>query len=636
MDDSALHLLLIEDNAGDARLLRELLSEVPSVQFEMEHSNLLSQGLQRLQQRHFDIILLDLFLPDSRNLKTFVEIYQHAEQTPIIVITGLDDETLAVKAVQMGAQDYLVKGTLSGELLARSIRYAIERKRTEQKIHEQAALLDVTSDAILVQDLDRQILYWNQGAERLYGWKAEEVLGKSTSHLSTEQSLLQLEGAESALEQVGEWQGELQQLTKADQVITVESRWTLIRNADQTPKSILIVNTDITEKKKLESQFFRTQRLESLGTLASGIAHDLNNILTPILAAAQLLQMKASDPHSQELLQLLEGNAKRGAALVKQVLSFARGVGGKRTTLHIKHLIREIQQIVLETFPKSIEVRTDIAQDVWTVSGDATQLHQVLMNLCVNARDAMPDGGLLKIAVENFLIDENYTRMNLDARVGAYIVITVSDEGSGIAPDILDRIFEPFFTTKDLGKGTGLGLSTVLGIVKSHHGFIDVTSQLSKGTQFRIFLPAIVATELHEPENLAVGNGNNELILVVDDEAAIREVNQATLESYHYRVLTANDGIEAISLYAQHKHEISLVLLDMMMPAMDGATTIRTLQRINPQVKIVAMSGLASSTALENATQVGIQGFLAKPYTARELIKAIEGALRAESAGCRS
>lgn len=636
MDASALHILLIEDNAGDARLLREFLLEVPSVQFEMEHSCLLSDGLQCLQQARFDIILLDLFLPDSRNLATFVEIYQHAEPTPIIVITGLDDETLAVKAVQMGAQDYLVKGKLSGELLARSIRYAIERKRTEQKIHEQAALLDVTSDAILVQDLDRQILYWNQGAERLYGWKAGEVLGKSTSHLVTEQAFPQLETAEAVLSQTGEWQGELQQLTKADQVITVESRWTLMRTADHTPKSILIVNTDVTEKKKLESQFFRTQRLESLGTLASGIAHDLNNILTPILAAAQLLQMKAPDPHSQELLQLLEGNAKRGAALVNQVLSFARGVGGKRTTLQIKHLVREIHQIVLETFPKSIEVRTDVPQDLWTVSGDATQLHQVLMNLCVNARDAMPDGGILKIAVENFLIDENYTRMNLDARVGAYTVITVSDEGSGIAPDILDRIFEPFFTTKEVGKGTGLGLSTVLGIVKSHRGFIDVSSQAGKGTQFRVFLPAIVATEIHEPEDLDVMPGNNELILVVDDEAAIREVNEASLSAYNYRVLTANDGIEAISLYAQHKHEISLVLLDMMMPAMDGITTIRTLQRINAQVKIVAMSGLASSTALAAATDINVQGFLAKPYTAKELIKTIHGALRAESASCRS
>jgi two-component system, cell cycle sensor histidine kinase and response regulator CckA len=633
MAHQIIKVLLIEDNPGDARLIQEFLQEITSIQFEFAHVPLLQQGLTRLQSEHFDIILLDLFLPDSRELETFAEIHKLARTVPIIVITGLNDETLAVKAVHEGAQDYLVKGQLSTELLSRSIRYAIERKQTEQKIHEQAALLDISSDAILVQDLDSKILFWNKGSERLYGWQATEAMGKRASRLLCKDPPEEFEAAEAEVMAVGEWQGELHQVTKTAQPVIVESRWTLMRDGDGSPTSILVVNTNITDKKKLENQFLRTQRLESLGTLASGIAHDLNNILTPILATAQLLQMKSTefDENTQELLHLLEVNAKRGASLVKQVLSFARGVEGKRTSLQIKHLIQENRQIVLETFPKSIELQTDVSPELWTVAGDATQLHQVLMNLCVNARDAMPNGGVLKITAENLMIDEAYARMNLDAKVGAHIMITVSDTGVGIPFEIVDRIFEPFFTTKEIGRGTGLGLSTVLGIVKSHGGFIEVTSQVGSGTQFKVFLPAIGGMETEESDTTEVAIGDNELILVVDDEASIREVNKASLTAYNYRVLTANDGIEAISVYAKHRNEISLVLIDIMMPSMDGATAVRTLKRINPELKVIAMSGILPSVKLPTEANSGIQGFLPKPYTAKELLKAVNDVLKTET-----
>src|SRR6478672_2476740 len=332
-----------------------------------------------------------------------------------------------------------------------------ERKKSEQKIREQAALLDITSDAILVQDLNNQILLWNQGAERLYGWKAEEVLSKNaTDLLYNEVSSLKI--ALSTVIEQGEWQGELHQIGKDNQEIIVASRWTLMGDEAERPKSVLVVNTDITQKKQLEAQFLRAQRLESIGTLASGIAHDLNNILTPILAAIHLLQIKFAnaDEQTQRLIKILEPNTKRGAALVKQVLSFARGVEGQRTILQVRHLLNEIRQIIKETFPKSIETDIDLASDLWLICGDATQLQQVLMNLCVNARDAMPNGGTLSITAENTWIDENYVRIHIDAKVGSYIAITVSDTGTGISPEILERIFEPFFTTKELGKGTGL------------------------------------------------------------------------------------------------------------------------------------------------------------------------------------
>ncbi|MGH2415447.1 MAG: hybrid sensor histidine kinase/response regulator, partial [Microcystaceae cyanobacterium] len=363
-------------------------------------------------------------------------------------------------------------------------------------------------------------------------------------------------------------------------------------------------------------------------TLASGIAHDLDNILTPILAAAQLLPRKFphADKQTLQLLKIVESSAKRGAALVKQVLSFARGVEGKRTMLPVQHLLVEIEQIAKQTFPKSIEVYTDIPADLWLVYADPTQLHQVLMNLVVNARDAMPDGGTLSLSAANICIDETYARMNLEAQVGCYVAITVSDTGTGIAPEIVDRIFEPFFTTKELGKGTGLGLSSVMGILKSHGGFVNVSSEVGVGTQFKVFLPAMEATEILPGEASELTAGAGELILIVDDEVAIREITKTSLEVHNYKVLTASDGIEAIALYAKNQDEIRVALIDMMMPSMDGQTTIQTLQKINPQVKIVAFSGLTSNNKL--AESVGVTTFLSKPYTTQELLNTLQNVLK--------
>lgn len=630
MEGQIIQVLLIEDNPGDARLLQELLLEVESVAFQLKHVDCLSDGLQCLQNHNFDVILLDLSLPDAHGFDSFAKLYSSARQVPIVVITGLNDEQLAFKAVQAGAQDYLVKGQVSGDLLVRAMRYAIERKRSEEKIRQQAALLDIATDAILVWDLESRLLFWNKAAEQLYGWQATEVLGKRADQI-LQPIAAQFDQAQAILIEQGEWSGELTQLTKMQHEITVASRWTLMRDEDDTPKSVLVVNSDITEKKKLEAQFLRAQRMESLGTLASGLAHDLNNILTPVLATAQLLQLKWTDTseRNQQLLQMLEVNARRGATLVKQVLSFARGVEGERALLSLKDLIAEIRQIIAETFPKSIEIETYLAPDLWMMKGDITQLHQVLMNLCINARDAMPQGGQLTIAAENLVVDEVFVRSNLEAKAGCFVGITVADTGMGMSAETLDRIFEPFFTTKDFGKGTGLGLSTVLGIIKSHGGFVSVSSEVGKGTQFKLYLPAVIATEPPEQDSIELLAGNGELVLVVDDEIAICESNKALLEAYNYRVLIAKNGIEAVALYTQHQDEVKVAIVDMMMPSMDGPTTIRTLQAINPQIKVIAISGLISSNQLKAATNSGIYSFLPKPYSAQEFIQTVNQICRA-------
>lgn len=377
------------------------------------------------------------------------------------------------------------------------MRDITQQKQAEQKIREQGLLLDVSSDAILVRNIHNQILFWNQGAERLYAWKTEEIVGKNVLQLLYKDISPQLEDAYLRVMNKGEWRGELHQLTREGKVIIVESRWILIRDDNGQPKSILSVNTEITQQKQLEAQLLRSQRLESIGTLAGGIVHDLNNILSPILMSVQLLQKKLPDSQSQEILQTLENNVKRGANLLKQVLSFARGIEGKQTIVQIQPLMAEIEQIITQTFPKSIICQADIPKNLWYVRGDATQLHQVLINLVVNARDAMPNGGILRIAAENLVIGEHSAQINIDAKVGSYIAIVVTDTGMGMSAEVQQRIFEPFFTTKEVGKGTGLGLSTALGIIKNHGGFVNVYSQVSRGTQFTVYLPASTSRETH-------------------------------------------------------------------------------------------------------------------------------------------
>lgn len=509
-----------------------------------------------------------------------------------------------------------------------SVYDVTERKRAEEQIREQATLLDGAHDAILVRSLEHQILYWNRGAERLYGWTREEALGRDANELLFEEPSRWPAEAQKSVMEKGEWAGELHQITMDQRKIIVESHWTLMRNNEGLPKSILVITTDLTDKKKLEAQFFRSQRMESIGTLAGGIAHDLNNVLTPIMMGSQILLDRVNDEESRKLLQSLQIDARRGADLIKQVLSFARGVRGERLPLQMADVILDVEKILREAIPRSVTIKIDLSPNLWSISGDQTQIHQVLMNLCLNACDAMPGGGILSLSAGNLMVDESLARMNIEARAGHYLVITVSDTGIGIPQEIVDRIFEPFFTTKGPGKGTGLGLSTVLAIVKGHGGFLNVYSEAGKGTTFKVYLPAMETVQIpKEVEPTEVPRGAGELILIVDDEASIREITTATLEQHGYKVLTACDGAEAAAWYAQHRQEIKLVLMDMAMPVMDGPASIQVLRRIDPGVKIIGVSGLTENDRVARLAGAHLHGFLPKPYTVEKLLRAIHKVL---------
>lgn len=504
------------------------------------------------------------------------------------------------------------------------------RRQAEERIAEQAALIDQARDAILVRNLEHRILFWNKGAERLYGWTATEAAGRPIHTLIQPDSAMFQKALEHVL-RTGEWSGEIEKATKTGAKLTLESRWTLLRDAQGQPKSILTIDTDITERKKLEQQFLRAQRMESIGTLAGGIAHDLNNLLAPIMMGVGLLKQYDPTPQSLPVLDTMERSAKRGADLVKQVLSFARGVEGTRVALQLRHIIQDILSIAGNTFPKNITVETDLAQDLWLVLGDATQLNQVLLNLCVNARDAMPNGGRLELVANNVELDEQYAVMNRSVAPGRYVAVKVTDSGIGIPKEIIDRIFEPFFTTKELGNGTGLGLSTVLGIVRSHGGFVNVYSEPGKGSTFTVYLPAQPDGALADDGRLAedrLPRGQGELILVVDDETSILHITKQTLETFGYQVVTAEDGAQAIGLYALHRDKIAVVLTDMMMPVMDGPALIAALRRINPKVRIIAASGLNANANMTRVAHVGVQHFLAKPYSADTMLSLLKKVIR--------
>lgn len=503
-------------------------------------------------------------------------------------------------------------------------------------LRQQAELLDRARDAILVLELDDSIAYWNAGATRTYGWESSEAVGRSVVDLLYDDPEL-LETATRQVRDSGEWTGEVQHLHRDGSRLWVECRWSLVRDDEANPRQILAIHTDITEKKKLTAQFLRAQRMESIGTLAGGIAHDLNNVLAPILLSIEMLQTGDwDDPEARrETLETIQASATRGAEMVQQVLVFARGVEGSRVSVDLHRVVGDLSRVVRDTFPKNIKFETSVPDHLWRLSGDPTQVHQVLLNLFVNARDAMAGrGGMLRMSAENLEIDDQYSSAIPDAPPGRYVCISVEDTGTGIPGEIVDQVFDPFFTTKEVGEGTGLGLSTVDAIVRSHKGFVNVYSEPNQGTKFRIYLPAST-TDGSEGEEArpAIPLGQGELVLVVDDEAAVREITRRTLEAFGYRVVTATDGADAVAIYRGRGDEIDAVLTDIMMPVMDGIATIRALRTIDPEVRIIAASGLGTNQSVARVNDAGVWHFLPKPYTAGSLLSVLHDVLRGDASG---
>lgn len=505
-----------------------------------------------------------------------------------------------------------------------------DRVQAEQRLADQAELINSANDAIIVRSLDNRVSFWSRGAVALYGWSVEEALGQPIYNLIYDSSI-DLERHTRQVLIDGRWSGELAHRTKDGRTVTVLGRWTLLRDPSGNPKSILAINSDVTDLKKLQTHVLRIQRMESIGTLTSGIAHDFNNMLTPILMGASTLSNANLRPELADVVKTLRTSAERAADLVRQLLRFAHGEQTGKSQFNPLPVLAEVHRMARDTFDANIRIELEAPPTAPTLYGSPTELHQILMNLCVNSRDAMPHGGRILLALETEWVDDALAHMNEGASPGLHIVIRVEDNGTGMSHAVLERIYEPFFTTKEPGKGTGLGLYTVFSIVRRHAGFVHVYSEEGKGSRFKVYLPVATADQpaASQPsyEPIVLPRGGGELILLVDDEEDILTVTCNALERSGYRVLTAANGAEAVATFAVHKDHVAVVLTDMSMPVMDGPATIVALKAIRPDVVVIGASGLAANGHVAKATAAGVTHFLPKPYALDALLKTVHEAL---------
>jgi len=640
---SLVRILHLEDDSTDSELISSTLRhegldcEIQWVSNQAHFESALAQG-------DFDLILADYHLPGFDGQAALALCRQLHCPAPFLFVSGFIGEEVALESLKQGATDYVFKHNLAR--LVPAIRRALQEAKDQRERRQAEAALQESESALrsffntapfmmgIVEMLPDDLLHLsaNAASARFHGTDPEAMRGRRSSELGVPGQV------------IARWLSQIQEAHRRQAPVQSEYSWaTRDRNCQvsvtvselpgptgQAPRFCYVAE-DVTDKKQLEQQFLRAQRLESIGTLASGIAHDLNNVLAPIIMSLKLFRPKLTDPEDLELLLALDSSARRGADIVKQVTTFARGVEGDRQPVDLKRLVNELEKIARDTFPRSIQVNVAVDQELGQTVGDSTQIYQVLMNLCVNARDAMPNGGSLTLAAENVILSEQNARLHPDAVPGCYVAVSVFDSGSGISPEIMPRIFDPFFTTKEVGKGTGLGLPTALTIVKSHRGFINVYSEMGRGTEFKVYLPCECGVASNRPEltSLQIPRGSGELILVVDDEPTIRQVTKATLIDQGYDVITASDGAEAVALFAREKGRIKLVVTDMMMPLLDGLALIQAVQKLDRHVRIIAVSGLLDGSAPPQALQTAHVAFLQKPFTAEKLLVAIDEMLHA-------
>jgi two-component system cell cycle sensor histidine kinase/response regulator CckA len=623
------HMRTILDTAMDGII--SLNNDQEIILFNRAAEIIFGWSAEQVMGRPIDILIPERFVPGHRS---YVEQFgQGLHQNRRM---GLQRTVLALHA---DGHEFPIESSISqmkidqGHIYTVILRDATEAVRRRHQVEEQSQMLNQVSDAVSIVDAAGLITFWNRGAENLFGWTADEAIGKN------EEDLLFCGVGKIPARVIhethenGTWSGEITKTTRGGISLVVDHRRTILKDESGHVKGYLCIDIDLTHRKKQDRQSLRSQRLESIGTLAGGVAHDLNNVLTPIMMGAKLLASNRSPENRQSLLDTLVASAQRGAGLIRQLLAFAGGIQGERQSIVIKQLVNETRGLLEHTLPKSIRIETRVSDRCPLVMGDPTELAQILMNLCINARDAMVNGGDMVIQADAIRFSSNSTLPHPDAKPGLYLVLRVSDTGSGMTTEVLDRIFDPFFTTKETGKGTGLGLATVQGIVKSHQGFVLVYSELNAGSTFSVYLPAVPFSDAKTPEKPenSIQPGNGQLILLIDDETEILQVIKPLLESNGYRVLAAPDGLAGLALMAQHRGDVSVILLDMMMPGMDGFETLAKLREIDPVARVIACSGLRTSQREAKAIAAGAWGFLAKPYTDAQLLESLTRVIHASN-----
>ncbi|HUS05293.1 MAG TPA: PAS domain S-box protein [Bryobacteraceae bacterium] len=765
MNFERISVLLVEDNPGDARLMREAVREAEGSNIRLTHEDTLAKALARLEAERFDIIMLDLSLPDADGLETLVTAHSHSPSVPIVVLTGLDDEALAVRALREGAQDYLVKGQVTSHLLVRAMRYATERKRAVEALQRSEeyfrSLIENALDIITVLDTDGNIRYGSPSLDRVLGyepghlngssiyplihpedqsafrerlssssrnpgashsfefrlrhatgsWLVLEGIGKSFASDSAVAGLVlnsrditQRKGAEEALREANEtlravietsplaiysldlegrvksWNAaaeaifgfseaevlnrslpiifpqdqpafriRLRQAALGKVMVGDEGRrcrkdgspievsiWSAqLRDATGAVTGIVAAVADNTERKRLEEQFRQAQKMEAVGRLAGGVAHDFNNLLTVITGYCQMLldRLPESDPLYGDMQQVLKA-ADRATTLTKQLLAFSRKQIVQPKIVDLRLLIMELEHMLHRLLGEDIELLIHSAPGLGKVRVDPGQLEQVIVNLVVNARDAMPSGGKLTIEMHNMDVSAGYASRHLTLAAGSYVLLAVSDTGSGITPEVKTHLFEPFFTTKEKGRGTGLGLSTSYGIIKQNQGEILVYSEIGYGTVFKIYLPRVqepasLDAPLHaEPRDYR----GSETILVVEDEDGVRRVVGEMLQKQGYRVLAASGGPEAIELCLTNNERMHLLITDVVMPKMSGRELANRIRAMRPDIQVLFVSGYTDSAIVHHGVLDPGTDFLQKPFAPEQLAAKVRAVLEGNKA----
>ena len=642
-------VLVVDDEPDNLRLVSGILQDAG---FKVRGAISGELALQAVARRKPDLILLDILMPglDGYSLCAALREDPASRSTPIIFLTQLSNMEDMMRAFRTGGVDYIVKPVRNSELVAR-VNTHLRLRRIQQGLETVVAvraaqlrdsekryrrIFESMDEGYLLADLEGKILSVNPATLELLKWdRPDDLEGRSiVDHVYVNPS--DRERLQAMFMRDGSVAGYVTQFKRRDGVpIEVDCNLHLLRNSSGTPIGIEGTFRDITDRLRIERQSRHAQRMEAIGTLAGGLAHDINNLLAPMLMATVLLKDRLPDEHDREVLQVIENGARRGAGIARQLLTFARGGEGPRASVQPRDIVKEMLAIMRETFPRNIVIQERCSSDLRSVLADGTQLHQVVMNLCVNARDAMPSGGTLTLTAANVELDEADVRGHEPAAPGPHVVLAVEDTGHGIPPEVMERVFDPFFTTKDAGSGTGLGLSTASGIVRAHGGFMSVRSELGRGSVFEVYLPASPDVAEVAPAAGATleqeTGGHHELILVVDDEEMICQMLRRTLTRRGYRVIVAPDGASAIRAFQDSHGEVRIVLTDVMMPGMDGFALIRALRAIEPGVKVVASSGLAEIERREELTALGVRSVLEKPFTPSSLFETVERVL-AESA----
>jgi two-component system, cell cycle sensor histidine kinase and response regulator CckA len=629
-------VLLVEDNPGDARLILELLGEVQAQAFDLERVDRLDHALTRLAETGVDVVLLDLGLPDSQGLDTFVRARRGAPDEPIVVISGLDDERMALEAVRSGAQDYLVKGRIEGQLLARVLRYAIERKRAEQELVAREerfrALVEHSADAIALLDRTGALIYASHSTERVLGYRADEVLGRRAVDLIHPDDVAAVAGRLLELQD------------RPGTAVVMEARYrhkdgswrygecsVANRLSDPTVRALVLNYREITERRRLEEQLRQAQKMEAVGRLAGGVAHDFNNVLTAIFGYADLLNEELPEGHqARQDLDEIRKAAQRASTLTRQLLAFSRQQVLQPMVLSLNDLVEDIQNMLMRLIGEDVQLRLGLTPDAGNVRADAGQVQQVLMNLVVNARDAMPKGGKLLVETANADLTEQYAELHQPVVPGRYVMLAVSDTGTGMDAETRVRIFEPFFTTKEKGRGTGLGLSTVYGIVQQSGGYIWVYSEPGRGTTFKLYFPRVDApADTPAPAREAVTLTGTETILLAEDDEMLRPLSKGLLERLGYRVLDAEDASRALALARAHPGPIQLLVADVVMPGASGRELARRLTESRPDTKVLYVSGYTDDAIVHHGMLEAGLNFLQKPFTPAVLARKVREVLDA-------